>query len=114
MNQTTRQKEIIDLISASGEGSIQDFAKRFNVSEMTIRRDLDRLALQGMVIRTHGGATLAGQVSFEFSFLNRKKQNHAEKEAIARKAAELVRNGQSVMLDSGTTTLAVARALRGK
>ncbi len=114
MNQTTRQQKIIDRIGASGEGSIQDFAKQFKVSEMTIRRDLDQLALQGLVIRTHGGAALAGQVSFEFSFLNRKKQNQPEKEAIARKAAELVQDGQSVMLDSGTTTLAVARALRGK
>ena len=114
MNQTTRQKKIIDLISEAGEGSIQDFANQFKVSEMTIRRDLDQLALQGLLIRTHGGATLAGQVSFEFSFLNRKKQNQPEKEAIARRAAELVQDGQSVMLDSGTTTLAVARALRSK
>lgn len=114
MNQTTRQKKIIDLISETGEGSIQDFAKQFKVSEMTIRRDLDQLAAQGRVIRTHGGATLAGQVSFEFSFLHRKKKNQSEKKAIALKAAELVQDGQSVMLDSGTTTLAVARALRGK
>ncbi|MEN8254487.1 MAG: DeoR/GlpR family DNA-binding transcription regulator [Verrucomicrobiota bacterium] len=114
MNQTTRQEKIVDLISETGEGSIQDFARQFKVSEMTIRRDLDQLALQGRVIRTHGGATLAGQVSFEFGFLKRKKQNQTEKEAIARRVAELVRDGQSVMLDSGTTTLAIARALRSK
>ncbi len=114
MNQATRQKKIIAVITESGEGSITDFAQQFSVSEMTIRRDLDQLAEQGRVIRTHGGATLAGQVSFEFSFLKRQKQNQAEKEAIARKAAELVQDGQSIMLDSGTTTLAVARALRSK
>lgn len=114
MNQTTRQKKIIALIGKTGEGSIQEFAKLFKVSEMTVRRDLDSLAVQGRVIRTHGGAALAGRVSFEFDFLKRKKQNQKEKEAIARQAAELVRDGQSVMLDSGTTPLAVARALRGK
>ncbi len=114
MNQITRQKKIIDRVSEAGDGSIQEFARQFKVSEMTIRRDLDQLAEQGRVIRTHGGATLAGQVSFEFSFLKRQKHNQIEKETIARRAADLVQDGQSVMLDSGTTTLAIARALRGK
>ena len=114
MNQINRQERIVALIGETGEGSIQELAELFKVSEMTIRRDLDSLAGQGRVIRTHGGAALAGRVSFEFDFLKRKKQNQKEKEAIARRAAELVRDGQSVMLDSGTTPLAVARALRGK
>jgi DeoR/GlpR family transcriptional regulator of sugar metabolism len=114
MNQINRQEKIVALIGETGEGSIQELAELFKVSEMTIRRDLDFLAGQGRVIRTHGGAALAGRVSFEFDFLKRKKRNQKEKEAIARRAAELVRDGQSVMLDSGTTPLAVARALRGK
>ena len=114
MNQMNRQEKIIALIGETGEGSIQEFAKLFNVSEMTIRRDLDSLAGLGRVIRTHGGAALAGRVSFEFDFLKRKKQNQKEKESIALRAAELVQDGQSVMLDSGTTPLAVARALCGK
>ena len=114
MNQTTRQKKIVDAITENGEGSIPEFAQQFNVSEMTIRRDLDQLAEEGRVIRTHGGATLAGQVSFEFSFLKRQKQNQTEKKAIAKRAANIVQDGQSVMLDSGTTTLAIARALRSK
>ena len=114
MNQMNRQEKIIALIGETNEGSIQEFAKLFKVSEMTIRRDLDQLAKQGRVIRTHGGAALAGRVSFEFSFLKRQKQSQVEKEAIAQQAADLVQDGQSVMLDSGTTTLAVARALRGK
>ena len=114
MNQVARQKKIVDLITEHGDGSISDFSKRFGVSEMTIRRDLDQLAEQGRVIRTHGGATLAGQVSFEFRFLQRQKQHQGDKESIARRAAKLVHDGQSVMLDSGTTTLAIARALRSK
>lgn len=114
MNQATRQQKILDQIAESGEVSIQSLAEQYEVSEMTVRRDLDQLALQGRVVRTHGGATPAGQVSFEFSFLKRKKQHQTEKEAIAKKAAGLVKDGQSIMLDSGTTTLAIARALHDK
>jgi len=87
---------------------------RFGVSGMTIRRDLRALAAAGRVVRTHGGATPADRVTFEFGFLERMRRNQAAKQAIAAVAAGQVRDGQSVLLDSGTTTLALAEQLRGK
>ena len=81
---------------------------------MTIRRDLQALAEQGKVIRTHGGATMAERVSFEFEFLHGSREHQAAKEAIAVAAAAQVKDGESVLLDSGTTTLELAKRLRGK
>ena len=83
-----------------------------DVSEKTIRRDLQTLADQGKVIRTHGGAAMAERVSFEFKFLSRVRDNQLAKEAIAVAAAAQVKDGESVMLDSGTTTLELAKRLR--
>ncbi len=81
---------------------------------MTVRRDLQSLAAQGKVIRTHGGAAMADRISFEFDFLNRVRRNQPAKKAIAAAAAAQIRDGESVMLDSGTTTLELARLLRGR
>ena len=80
---------------------------------MTIRRDLAILAEGGKVIRTHGGATVGEKVLFEFNFLQRAGVNESAKQQIAKTAAALVQDGQSVIMDSGTTTLALARQLRG-
>lgn len=93
---------------------MEDLARRSRVSAMTIRRDLDALAQAGKVIRTHGGATLGEKVLFEFNFLQRAAVNEAAKLRIAETAATLLRDGQSVIMDSGTTTLALARQLRGR
>jgi len=114
MSQKARQDRICELIARHGECSIEDLVSQLDVSGMTVRRDLQTLARQGKVIRTHGGAALAERVSFEFDFLKRVKEHETAKEAIAVAAATRVEDGQSVMLDSGTTTLAVAKQLRGK
>jgi len=84
-------------------------ASEFGVSKMTVRRDLDALAAEGRVIRTHGGAASGGGVVFEFRFLERAKQNQSGKDEIA---GGLVADGNTVILDSSTTTLALARKLR--
>lgn len=114
MKQKTRQSRVREMIARRGECSIGDLVKRFGVSGMTIRRDLQALADQGKVIRTHGGAATAERISFEFEFLKRLRENQAAKEAIAAAAAAKVEDGQSVMLDSGTTTLSLAKQLCGK
>jgi DeoR/GlpR family transcriptional regulator of sugar metabolism len=111
MGQATRQKAICELIAERGECAIEDLVARFRVSGMTIRRDLQALADQGRVIRTHGGAALADRISFEFEFLNRVRDNQPAKSAIAAAAAEQIQDGESVMLDSGTTTLELAKQL---
>lgn len=108
----SRHKHILQMIQTQGECSVEDLARQLDVSDMTIRRDLNVLAESGRVIRTHGGATLGEHVSFEFNFLNRVKERHLAKTAIARIARQQVQSGQTILLDSGTTTLAVAQQLK--
>jgi DeoR/GlpR family transcriptional regulator of sugar metabolism len=108
----TRREQILGLLEREGELTVEALAERFEVSGMTIRRDLQELANEGRVIRTHGGAAPAQRISFEFRFLERTQQHARQKEAIAKVAAGLVSPGQVVMLDSGTTTLAIARELK--
>lgn len=107
----SRRAEILALLERDGECSIDALAERFSVSGMTIRRDLQELSDAGRVIRTHGAAAPAQRISFEFRFLERARQCAAEKEQIAGIAATLIKPGHSVLLDSSTTTLAIARLL---
>jgi DeoR/GlpR family transcriptional regulator of sugar metabolism len=109
--QTSRQRRIEQFLESRGACSVEDLARELDVSDMTIRRDLRRLAEAGRLVRTHGGAAPAAQVMFEFQFLRRIRQHKREKEQIGAAAARLVAPGQSVLLDSGTTTLALARRL---
>jgi DeoR family transcriptional regulator of aga operon len=112
MIQIPRHREIVEILRDRGESSVDDLSRQLGVSAMTIRRDLQTLADAGQIIRTHGGAAPAEQVMFEFQFLQRSKLHATGKDRIGAAAAALVRDGQSVMLDSGTTTLCIARHLR--
>jgi DeoR/GlpR family transcriptional regulator of sugar metabolism len=114
MSQETRQRKICERIAERGECSIEELVECLSVSGMTIRRDLQALAEAGKVIRTHGGAAMAERVSFEFEFLNRQREHQTAKEIIGAIAAAQINDGESVMLDSGTTTLELAKHLRGK
>jgi len=99
------------------EGSVEvdSIAQALDVSRETIRRDLAALASRGLVRRTRGGATAPGGSLTELDLSVRSTEHHAAKAAIARYvAARLVDDGTSVALDTGTTTLEVARALRGR
>ncbi len=110
----SRQTRICELIAERGEYSVEELSKKLGVSGMTIRRDLCVLEQRGEVIRTHGGATLGYRTVFEFDFLQRVRLNLPAKEAIARAAVTLLRSCSSLMLDGSTTTLAIARHLRGR
>ena len=81
---------------------------------MTIHRDLDRLAKQGALIRTHGGATLAKKMTFEFAFRNQQAQEEKAKAEIAKAAIAHIRDGQTIIFDTGTTTLQIAKVLPDK
>jgi DeoR/GlpR family transcriptional regulator of sugar metabolism len=98
----------------SDEVSIDELAGRFGVSGMTVRRDLELLESRGDAIRTHGGAAPARRLTFEFSFRERQNTNHRQKTRIAGQALRHIRDGQVVMLDTGTTTLEIARGLVGR
>lgn len=114
MGENARQRQIVEILTTRGECSVEALSTRLGVSAMTIRRDLADLAAAGKVIRTHGGATAVEQVRFEFDFLGRMRSHEVAKRAIAKAAAQYVEDGQTVMLDSGTTTLALAQQLRGR
>jgi DeoR/GlpR family transcriptional regulator of sugar metabolism len=107
-----REQRILALLQGKQNCTVEELAHACGVSDMTIRRDLQRLAEIGQVIRTHGGAAPVEQVRFEFQFLQRSKVRRQQKDAIGARAARLVEDGQSVMLDSGTTTLAMSHHLR--
>ncbi len=107
-----RRSRLLELLEREGEQPVERLAETFGVSAMTIRRDLQDLASEAKIIRTHGGAAPAARVSFDFRFLERAQRQSDEKAAIAELAEARVRPGQSVLLDSGTTTLAIARRLK--
>lgn len=108
-----RSQEILDLLSTRPEVSVSELATQFGVTPMTIRRDLDALEKLGRVARTHGGAMLAAPSVAAFSFQARCQTHMAQKRAIAADAAGLVEPGMTIILDTGTTTLEVARTLTG-
>ncbi len=113
-SQNQRIEEIRGKLLDGEEVSIEKLARRFGVSGMTVRRDLEVLESQGDVIRTHGGAAPAKRLTFEFSFRNKQNKNIEQKRRIARQAVKHVKDGRVIMLDTGTTTLQIAEELTGK
>ncbi|MBI3118563.1 MAG: DeoR/GlpR transcriptional regulator, partial [Candidatus Hydrogenedentes bacterium] len=90
---------------------VQRLADQLQVSTMTIRRDLALLESNGRLSRTHGGAMLTKPSVVEFALAERSERHAAEKAAIARQVAAMIKPGSSVALDTGTTTLEVAKAI---
>jgi DeoR/GlpR family transcriptional regulator of sugar metabolism len=109
-----RKGEVLLFLKDKGTASIAEIAEKFAVSEMTVRRVVHKLADSGLVIRTPGGAMVAPTGSMERSFLERSAKNAGAKDAIGREAANLVQPGETVVLDSGTTTRYIARYLATK
>ena len=108
-----RRRAILDMMQHDGRVLVADLAKQFQTSQVTIRKDLEILHVRGLVHRTHGGALPTRQGALEDPTLREKaKLYRKEKLAIAIAAARLVAEGQVVILDSGTTTTEIARALR--
>ena len=105
----SRQAEIVDALQDHGFQAVRDLADRFHVTVSTIRRDLERLEAMDLVRRTHGGAIPVKQSETPHHF--KEELHRLEKAAIGRAMAERVLEGQSVLLDAGTTTLEVARHL---
>ena len=106
-----RLKKILQILEAEESVRIADLSKQLDVSEATIRRDLDALHAQEKITRVHGGAVLNERPVFEPPVHKRIHQFEKEKKAIARSAAALVKNGESVFLGSGTTTMEIAKLL---
>jgi DeoR/GlpR family transcriptional regulator of sugar metabolism len=105
-----RQARIAELVSVRGRARIGELAEAFGVTEPTIRKDLSALQERGLLKRTHGGA-LAVHPNVDRELAERQAAHRAGKEAIAGACLRLLRDGDSVFLDSGTSVEAVARHL---
>ena len=110
----SRRDQLLEMIRTQGFASLPDLAGQLRVSESTVRRDLEYLEELGQARRTHGGAFYTGE-SPEFPHFRDRQQTHWDKKrAIAIEAAALVEDGETVLLDGGSTTYEVARLLVGR
>ena len=107
-----RRQRIVQQINDCGRVSVADLAQQFDVSEVTIRADLQALADRNLIVRTHGGAVPGSRSIGEVSLAVRSQQQIAEKDRIGLAAAALVSHGDAIILDSSSTTLAIARHLK--
>lgn len=107
-----RKEEVLRLLKERTTASISEIAMQVGVSEMTVRRDLHQLSETGHVIRIPGGARITRSITFERDFTDRLQKMAQAKDRIGRLAVSLIKEGDSVVLDSGTTTLSIARHLR--
>jgi DeoR/GlpR family transcriptional regulator of sugar metabolism len=114
MQPEERQQRIESYLQRVEFASLEELSKEVDASQSTVRRDLAFLEGAGNIRRTHGGARLVNPRSDEFTFSARDTHQLAEKEAIGRAGAELIRPGESVIIDAGTTPFHVARNLESK
>jgi len=114
MNAEARRRKILHLLEEAGSVKVEDLSDRFTVSQVTIRKDLTDLEQQGLLQRTYGGAVFSHRSRFNISFMEKVNLQAAQKEAIARTALEYIHEGDTIILDAGSTTLSLASALVGK
>ena len=114
MQNHERRSRLLDLIRVRGFAPLEELVRELGVSESTVRRDLDALEEQGTARRTHGGVLYAGGRPRLAEFDERQPANWAAKRAIAVRAAAIIGDGETVLLDGGTTTYEVARLLVGR
>ncbi len=109
-----RQKRIYDLLREQGVVKVNEISKLLGVSELTIRRDLDVLEKKEILERTHGGAIYNQRMPVEPLYEQKHRLHKEEKKAIGRYAAELIEDGDTILINSGSTTLEVINNLRNK
>lgn len=106
-----RHRQIIDLLHLHGRVRVTTLARDFDVTEETIRRDLDKLEGDGKLVRTHGGALPTRSERSELPFMERETQQLEAKNAIGRLAVKLVQEGDTIMLDASSTAYQLSRLL---
>ena len=108
-----RRDKILELIQEDGHAKVIDLSRLFKVTEVTIRQDLERLEKDGFIVREHGGAYLKN-ANVNVRNLTLQNQDHIEEKVmIARKAIEFIHDGDTIILDSGSTTTEIAKLLTG-
>lgn len=109
-----RRDSIIQILNRDGKVRVDELSEKFSVTTVTIRNDLDFLEKKGILHRTHGGALIRKNVYEDPSLEEKQKLHSEEKQKIGQKAAEMIESGDSILLDSGTTTLEISRHIDGK
>lgn len=107
-----RRRAILQLIKKQGSAAVEELVKHFNVSAVTLRADLGQLAREGALIRSYGGAMVHDDHAGDYPLTIKNARNQSEKLRIGTAAAKLIKPRQTVILDSGSTSAAVARAIR--
>lgn len=113
MFEEERKQRILDYLNKYTRGSVQELSQDTGVSESTIRRDLKELEEAKLLKRTHGGAISLQSVSFEAPYQDKEDRLLDEKLRIARAAVSMIQEGDAILLDAGTTTLQIAKELKG-
>jgi DeoR/GlpR family transcriptional regulator of sugar metabolism len=111
---TERRELILSLLKENKRITVKDLSKSLEVSEATLRTDLNIMEDEGLLTRTHGGAVLNENTSSKNNFSERAKQNIDHKISIASKAVELIQHKDCILLDASTTALELARILKQK
>lgn len=109
-----RHQKIAEMLKKKSSIKVCELAEIFNVSESTIRRDLKQMEYNGLLSRTHGGAVGFSVTTFEPSFREKEDEMHDEKMLIGIKAASIIEDGDTIIIDSGTTTLEIAKNITAK
>ena len=109
-----RREEIIELIQSQGKVKVSELSQKYNISEVSIRKDLEMLEAQGHLSRIHGGAVGMNKLYINMDLSERFKTNAAAKRDVAELAAKFIQDNDTIMMNSGTTLTYVLRALRGK
>jgi len=109
-----RKKKILEIIQQNKKITVTEVCKRYQVSPATARNDLKELEADSLLVRTHGGAIIAEKSGFEASYAEKKTANLSGKQKIAKRALQLIEDGDTIILDTGTSNLALAQQLSSK
>lgn len=109
-----RRDKILQRIQSKGSVRVDELSEEFDVSTVTIRNDLDFFEEKGLIHRTYGGALLLNNIYKDPSIEEKRKINIEEKRRIAKYAGEMIKDGESIILDSGSTTREIATQLKGQ
>jgi len=107
-----RKSEILATLQREKSVLVSELSQKYSVTEETIRRDLDKLAKEGYVNKTYGGAVLKQKVNEDLPFKVREKTNTSQKQRIAKTVVSMIEDGESIMLDSSSTSLMIAKGLK--
>lgn len=114
MNAIERKQEILKILKNKEHVDVEELTKLFSVSKVTIRNDLDELGSRGLLVRTHGGAIASERSSFIRIFTETLTEYTKEKELIAKAASALIQDGDSLIIDNGSTTVHLAKFLANR